>query len=354
MPKSFPAVLAALSALVFHASGSLSQASPADGDPSKFLNFAIYELPPKYFADIALDKRSAVLKKLSTAPGDNRIDYRNAYLRWSSLSGRIKASSQLWLKLLPRETRHVGNRHSPYVFVHMSDAAKKGPALANNQTYVLRWQHDEWEDVTEKFLPKGLDRKLSLRPEYSFPGFRVFENDGRGEVERALYVWQGNAFHERALMPHNAELERPFDAEKLAVLALKPERNQRDLAELIVHAGVAKDTRFRYLFESEELNRIALLSMALSSYRYAIDRDPKAVDFIVRRVAEEGRGDTNSLWMMSYFDEWEKTTAAHEKFGGGDGAAGEAAWLWMETRKALYPENYAKWVAKREQEREKP
>jgi hypothetical protein len=35
----------------------------------------------------------------------------------------------------------------------------------------------------------------------------------------------------------------------------------------------------------------------------AIDQNEEAVDLIIPRVAEEGRGDTNSLWIISYFEE---------------------------------------------------
>ena len=72
----------------------------------------------------------------------------------------------------------------------------------------------------------------------------------------------------------------------------------------------------------------------------AIDQDEEAADLIVRRVGEEGRGDTNSLWIMSFFDEWDKMIEAYEKYSGGDGAAGEASYVWMVTRKALSPEKF--------------
>jgi hypothetical protein len=84
----------------------------------------------------------------------------------------------------------------------------------------------------------------------------------------------------------------------------------------------------------------------------AIEQDEEAVDLKVRRVAEEGRGDTNSLWIMSYFDEWDKTIEAYEKYSGGDGAAGEASYVCTVTRKALYPEKFKEWKAKREKEKD--
>ncbi|MGI9244382.1 MAG: hypothetical protein ACR2RV_26520 [Verrucomicrobiales bacterium] len=359
MPKSCPPIIALC------VSVAIQFALPVSGlraDDSKFLNFAIFDLPPEYFADIPLAQRGKMLKLLSKMPGGRRLDYENSYLHWYSDGGSISASSQLRLKLFPRDSGRAKSPQPPYVFVHMPKPFADGSAPAADQSFVLLWGKGGWENVTDQVLPKEIDRTLHLRPERNFFGIRVYgyeefaRRDGRGQSytfadeASALYVWKNNRFEKQVMLPSNSEFEAPFDAEKLAAMALPPIGDDRALAEMIVHAALAKDDRFRYLLGSEKLNRISVVAMALACYQYAIDQDEGAVDFIVRRVAEEGRGDTNSLWIMSYFDEWEKTIEAYKTYSGGDGAAGEASYLWMQTRKHLFPEHYRNYVEEQKAE----
>lgn len=358
MQKVFPTCFAVLIAMMLCLFSSTPRLKADDG---QFLNFVIYNLPPEYFADIPLEERSSFLRILSKSPKDKRLDYQNKYLHWYSDGGSISASSQLRVKLFPRKlTGYYRDANLPYVFVHMPKPFADGSVPADDQSFVLEWKKGKWEDVTEKILPKSLDRKLHLRPERQFFGIRAYEYDVIGlgkpykirKKEKSLYVWQDYRFREKRLLPLNSRYEAPFDPAKLTKMALAPEEDQRELTEIIIHAGIVKDERFRYLLASKELNAVPVLAMALAFYRHAIDQEETAVDFIVRKVAKEGRGDTNSLWIMSYFDEWDKTIEAYDKYSGGDGAAGEASYVWMVTRKALYPEKFREWKAEREKEKD--
>lgn len=335
----------------------LSAALAADDINAKFLNRVILTLPAKYFADIPLEDRPEMLAILSAKLKDSRLDYDNHCLFWSRDSereqGRIKPSADLAVKLLPRfADRDFSSPYPPFVFVCLNREANSDTATAStdvpkrNQAFVLMKKRDEWIDVSDKLIPESIDRTRLFQPQRKFHGIAVFENrrdlDYQPTRKEQLLIWEDEKLQLREPFPFYTDCttDVPFDPDELATLALTPEKDPRRLMWLIVYAGLEADQRFRYLLDSGELKKNDSLALALASYEYAIDQTEASLDFITAVMKREGGGDTNSLLVISYMDEWDRTAEAFRNHRGGDGAAGEARGMFLGIRLYLYPEKY--------------
>ncbi|HEY5893674.1 MAG TPA: hypothetical protein VIT91_10625 [Chthoniobacterales bacterium] len=123
-----------------------------------FLNVAILTLPDRYMADIPLKDRDAFLIALSRDNSTDRLDYEHGWVHFFSDGHEVPATSMLFIKLLPRKDNH------PLVFVHMPKPFADGSKPRKDQTFVLSWTGDSWEDVTSKYIPKRLNLTWTFQP----------------------------------------------------------------------------------------------------------------------------------------------------------------------------------------------
>lgn len=331
-------------------------------DYPKFLNRAILTIPPEYFADIPLDVRPRMLQLLSEDNEDGRLSYRSLMLSWAKDSkrdqGSIEASCSFAMKLFPRFVEEdFPSPYPPFVCLHLDREDSSDSRTPKNRIYVLMWKKGEWIDMSDKLIPDQIDRSRRYRIERDFPSFSTIlpQNNPDGtpipRVEKQLVVWQNDKLELRRPFPvySDCTTDQPFDPAELASLALEPEKNPRRLMWLIVYAGLEKDEQFRYLLDQEPLKKNESVALALASYEYALDRKEEALDFIIDIMKKEGGGDTNSLLIISYMDEWEKSTGVLQNWRG-DGAVGEAMYCFHEIRKYLYPAQYQKYLEKNDSE----
>ena len=182
----------------------------ADGG---FLKTAISSIPPRYFADIALDERKFMLTETVLSGGDERIDFDRGWVHWFYDNSRAKpkSTSMLYVKLLPRDGK------TPLVLVHMPKPFAGQGKPAKNQTYVLERDGDAWRDVTETTIPKEAGLELHFRTRKGEDVVEVAEyvlfqrQDGLGAAykfgDRKLdLVWNGSVFQVRK--PESAVLSR--------------------------------------------------------------------------------------------------------------------------------------------------
>jgi hypothetical protein len=178
-----------------------------------FLDEVIYSLPAKYFADIPLEERAAMMTILSRSGGDERVDFDLGWMHWfSDNSHRAPtATSMLLVKVLPRTDK------PPLVLVHMPKPFANGLKPEPNQTFVLDRENGSWNDVTDAILPKEVGRDLHFRPQKRGNTIEVAEyarferQDGRGTAYRfgtrkMDLFWNGTAFEVRK--PASPELTR--------------------------------------------------------------------------------------------------------------------------------------------------
>lgn len=330
-------------------------------DRGEFLNFAIFTLPEDSFAGIPLENRAALFQNLSSQPKAKGIDYENGFFfHEKKAEADEKAevnelSSFLWLRLLPRGS------DSPHVYLHV--ATPKDPkAYPDEATYdyltkVFRWRRESWEDVTAATIPESVDLHSHLPPKRKVPGAEILPKGYgvRFRIATEILVWENRKLHRRDAFPFPDSIawEAPLDAERLSILIFRPREDYGDsraLAELIAHAAVTKDERFRIILEMEELRDSPVLTYALAAYDYALNRNEEAIDFMVKEVAREGNGDTDSKWMLCYFDEWDRTLEVYREYDGRDGAAAEASAMFGSQRKYFFPENFEKFWEKKHEE----
>jgi len=171
----------------------------AAAESQNFLNTAILELPPKYFADTPRSERLKMLSQLSDWESDSRLDYCNGWLHWHSDSEDALSTSMIYLKLLPRQNE------TPLVFIHMPKPFADGSPPRKNQTFVLERVNQSWRDVTNSILPKEVDLMMHFRPRRAAavievaPYERRTRNDRRGSYygfgRRQLdLAWNGSSF----------------------------------------------------------------------------------------------------------------------------------------------------------------
>ncbi len=124
-----------------------------------FLNIAILELPDRYVADVPLAKRAAWLSQLSRTT--RHLDYAHGWLRHFGDGEGQGATSQLWMKILPRKKK------DPLVFVHMAKPFANGEKPMKNQSFVLERRGNDWIDVTGTVVPGEVDLTMHFRPRRS-------------------------------------------------------------------------------------------------------------------------------------------------------------------------------------------
>lgn len=244
-------------------------------DQGGFLNFAIFNLPPEYFAGIPLEDRPALFQQKSSKPVANGLYYEQGYFYTSLESETGGKPGRLWIKLLPRDTDPpVHNPYSPLVYIHVARPVADDEFTYS--THVVMWKEKKeeanWVDVTQSTLPDSVDLTLHLPPIYKFAGADIRPEgyeDSRSRVKERL-IWEDWELHRRDAYPFSDDIswEAPLDAERLAMLAFK-ERDEysdhRELAELIALAAVRKDERFRPLLEMEHLRDAPVLTYAKPS-----------------------------------------------------------------------------------------
>lgn len=140
---------------------------------------------------------------------------------------------------------------------------------------------------------------------------------------------------------------KPYCAERLMTLAEKsslgyPE--QRSLMKLVLQAGIAKDGRFKHLLNRRDLRKTKNVDLALSAYDYMVSSSEAALDHILAQLATEDIGaDVDTIVVLSFIDEWDRTVRAFRKhFVRTDGAGGTCKHFFQTTRKYLYPKKYEK------------
>ncbi|MES2438793.1 MAG: hypothetical protein V4584_06995 [Verrucomicrobiota bacterium] len=179
----------------------------ADAAVKNYLNGAFLKLPPRYLADVPLEKRKALWSSMTANPDDRRLDNKNGWIHYSSDGGDHESpvgrpTSMFWVKLLPRKGE------SPLVFVHMSKPFADGSVPAKDQTFVLKQTDDGWKDVTKSVIPKSVDLTAHFRPKRKVAEIEVapFEKIQTKEGNRPAYdfgahkmdlVWNGSAFDSR-------------------------------------------------------------------------------------------------------------------------------------------------------------
>lgn len=138
----------------------------------------------------------------------------------------------------------------------------------------------------------------------------------------------------------------PFDQQELIDLAAEPKKNPRRLTELIFRAGAEKDVLFRDLVGRKDLREDLAMSLAVDAYDYSVNGNLQALETILELHAREGAGDSNTLWALSFLDEWDRTLAAVKSQPAGDS---DAKYVFWRTRAQLYPENFRKFMKARGQ-----
>jgi hypothetical protein len=139
--------------------------------------------------------------------------------------------------------------------------------------------------------------------------------------------------------------EEPLDAEKLWELAesVREQGSGYLIRDLLGRATAEKDARFAELLEWEDLRERTGARLILKAYDYAINGNEEALDEILaEHEAQPKGGDVNTVVVLAYLDEWERTVPAIVDFysEGADGAAGSCRRHFYSTRETYFPETY--------------
>jgi hypothetical protein len=158
--------------------------------------------------------------------------------------------------------------------------------------------------------------------------------------------WWKHIFDQVGGSDYNAA--EPFNREELVRLAAHPQENPRRLMWLINRAGAEKDERFRYLLAQKELRENPALDLSLAGYDYSVNGNKKALDTILGKLAKEEIGsDSQSVLVLSFIDEWDRTiSAAQAHFVRADGTGGICHGLFWLSRAYLFPESYKRFQQK--------
>lgn len=140
------------------------------------------------------------------------------------------------------------------------------------------------------------------------------------------------------------DLLKPFDQQSLVQLAAHPETDTGgQLVRLILRAGAEKDAKFQYLLGQKELRQDAEVDLALLAYDYSVNGNKKALESILARHISESNPrswDSGTVMVLAYVDEWNLSKKALESHVlSGDGAGGDARYLFWLRRTYLFPSN---------------
>lgn len=151
-------------------------------------------------------------------------------------------------------------------------------------------------------------------------------------------IWEMDTYESNLL----GDIQKPFNPEALVELAKHPERDSRGkLGRHILRAAAEKDVRFRYLLEQENLREDPDLELVLCAYDYAVNGKQKSLEKILARHRKlAGSWDSDTVWVLSYVDEWNLTEKAlGSRALDTDGAGGDAHYMFWLTRRHFYPHN---------------
>ncbi|MGC4016225.1 MAG: hypothetical protein QM755_17140 [Luteolibacter sp.] len=128
----------------------------------------------------------------------------------------------------------------------------------------------------------------------------------------------------------------PFDAKELTRAVENPGSDRRELGAMIGAAAAAKDSRFRYLLERDELRGDEKIRPYLLAYDYAVNGNEAALNELLEqhRQRQGGGWDDVEVSALACVDEWDKTRLAFSaRVLSGDGTGAD--------------ERYSFWLARR-------
>jgi hypothetical protein len=187
----------------------------AFAEDGNFLNVFILTSPAKYLSDIPNNQRDKLILFVSNPTGNRMLDYANGWLSYFCDNPyEDLTSSMFWIKLLPRKN------DNPLVFVYMAKPLASGGTPANNQTYILDRDGNDWQDVTARFMPKDVDMTMSFVPrrtgeDIQVAGYRKVPSvtNPKGEAYnelgacRLVLHWNGTSFEKRPVKPRKVDYD---------------------------------------------------------------------------------------------------------------------------------------------------
>ncbi len=177
----------------------LTSLSRAEQDSVSNFREVLLHLPPKYCADVPLEKRKAWLASLEKNPTD-RLYLTSKFLHWFSDGESYGATSMLWVKQFSRKGK------APLIFVHMAKPFANGSRPEKNQSFVLIQNNNRWQNVTEEFFNEDVDLTLHMRPIRDTPVIQlktyaqIFSDDGQPQKaysfgrKMGTLTWDGERF----------------------------------------------------------------------------------------------------------------------------------------------------------------
>ncbi len=161
---------------------------------------------------------------------------------------------------------------------------------------------------------------------------------GLKKEHRVPKIWEKGSYEANLL----EDVQKPFNPDELVELAKHPKSDSDGrLGRLILRAAAEKDARFRYLLEQENLREDPDLELVLSAYDYALNGKQKALEkILVRHRKLAGSWDSDTVWVLSYVDEWNLTEKAlGSRILSADGAGGDSRYAFWLKRRHFYPHN---------------
>ncbi|MFC7335622.1 protein kinase [Haloferula chungangensis] len=143
-------------------------------------------------------------------------------------------------------------------------------------------------------------------------------------------------------------LARNYKAENVFRLIDEKDRYSWDLMWMIGQAAADKDDRLLPLLDRKDLREDATLALALAGYDYSLNGNPSGLDFILAELSKQKVGaDVNEVCVLSFIDEWDRTTKAiNSHFLATDGAGGECMISFWGRRMLLFPRHYLEFKGK--------
>lgn len=172
------------------------------------LEETVRTLPPKYLGDCPYRVRELMLENLIIETLQC-WDPENGWMHFFSDNSYVRASSMIYLRLLPRSDR------GRLVFVHMPKPYASGDSPpAEDQTFVLEASSaGQWTDVTKNVMPASVDLTSHFSPMRSQPVIevaaydKILRDDGKGYYYHfgkctEELRWNGTQFELRSVPAH--------------------------------------------------------------------------------------------------------------------------------------------------------